>query len=99
MGHFAKVENGTVTQVIVVGNDILGEPNAAFPETELAGQEFIANKLRLAGNFYQTSYNGSFRGRYAGIGFTYDEATDEFVPPGWEYIDGEWQDPNPPEPI
>jgi hypothetical protein len=29
----------------------------------------------------RTSYNGNIRGKYAGIGDTYDEATDTFVSP------------------
>ena len=96
MSHFAKIENNEVTWVIAVSNDVLGEPTTSYPETETVGRDYIANVLGLSGNWYQTSYNGNFRGRYAGIGYTYDEATDEFVPSGWEYIDGEWQDPNPP---
>lgn len=96
MGHFAHIENDHVIQVIVISNDVLGEPTLAFPDTEGAGRAFIANTLRLPGQWRQTSWSGSFRGRFAGVGFRYDEATNEFVPPGWEYIDGQWQDPNPP---
>ena len=33
----------------------------------------------LGGRWVQTSYTGSIRGRYAGIGMKYDEALDEFV--------------------
>lgn len=33
----------------------------------------------LGGRWIQTSYTGSIRGRYAGIGMKYDEAIDEFV--------------------
>jgi hypothetical protein len=29
----------------------------------------------------RTSYNGNIRGRYAGIGYTYDETLDEFIAP------------------
>ena len=32
-------------------------------------------------NGLQTSYNGSIRGRYAGVGFTFDSANDLFIPP------------------
>ena len=51
-----------------------------FPESEAAGQAFIAS-LGLAGEWKQTSYNGNFRGRYAGIGDTYDAVNDVFVAP------------------
>jgi hypothetical protein len=72
MAHFAKVENGVVREVIVIGND--------DAPTETAGQAFIAS-LGLDGDWLQTSYNGNMRGRYAGIGYTYDAELDEFVAP------------------
>lgn len=64
MAHFAKVENGIVSQVIVVSND--------DAPTEAAGKAFIAS-IGLAGEWVQTSYNnnpveGQDRGKYAGIG-------------------------------
>lgn len=81
MGHFAKIEDGIVTEVISVSNEVLGEPTLTFPETDGAGRAFIANTLRLAGEYRQTSYNGNFRGKYAGIGDRYDAALDEFISP------------------
>jgi hypothetical protein len=78
MAHFAKVENGVVQQVIVVANDDCG--GGEFPESEPIGQAFIAS-LGLQGDWLQTSYSGSFRGRYAGIGFEYSEDSDTFVAP------------------
>ena len=65
MAHFAKIENGIVTTVIVVNNETLGD--LEFPESEAVGQEFIAS-LGLAGTWKQTSYNANFRGKYAGAG-------------------------------
>ncbi len=81
MAHFAKIEDNVVTQVIVVGNDVCGEPTLDFPDTCAVGRAFIANTLKLEGIWKQTSYNGSFRGTYAGIGYTYDPVADEFVAP------------------
>lgn len=81
MAHFAKIENNIVTNVIVISNDVCGEPTLDFPDTEGAGRAFIANTLKLAGTWKQTSYNGNFRGTYAGVGYTYDPVTDEFVAP------------------
>jgi hypothetical protein len=78
MAHFAKVINGTVEQVIVVANADCG--GGEFPESESIGQAFIAS-LGLAGEWLQTSYSGSFRGLYAGIGFEYSEESDTFVAP------------------
>jgi hypothetical protein len=72
MAHFAKVLNNIVQEVIVVSND--------DAPTEEVGQAFIAS-LGLDGEWLQTSYNNNFRGRYAGIGYTYDAELDEFVAP------------------
>jgi hypothetical protein len=81
MGYFAKIENDIVTEVIGISNQVLGEPTLAFPDTEGAGRAFIANTLKLEGEWRQTSYSGSFRGTYAGKGFTYDRDLDEFIEP------------------
>lgn len=72
MAHFARVENGVVREVIVVSND--------DAPTEAAGQAFIAS-IGLSGEWVQTSYNSNFRGKYAGIGDTYDAENDVFVSP------------------
>ena len=81
MAHFAKIENNIVTNVIVISNDVCGEPTLDFPDTDGAGRAFIANTLKLAGTWKQTSYNNNFRGAYAGIGYTYDADADVFVAP------------------
>jgi len=81
MAYFAKLENNIVVQVISVSNDVCGEPTLGFPETESAGRAFIANTLKFEGTWKQTSYNNNFRGRYAGIGYTYDADLDEFIAP------------------
>jgi hypothetical protein len=77
MAHFAQIVDGIVQQVIVISNDDAPDP---FPESEPLGQAFIAS-LGLGGEWRQTSYNSSFRGAYAGIGYTYDPELDEFIPP------------------
>lgn len=83
MAHFAKIENGVVTQVIVVANKDCG--GGEFPASEPIGQEFITGPhpdgLALDGEWRQTSYNGNFRGLYAGIGYAFDAEADEFVAP------------------
>ena len=79
MAHFAQVnDSNVVQQVIVVSNDDCG--GGDFPASEPVGQAFIAS-LGLTGTWKQTSYNGNFRARYAGIGMTYDAVLDEFVAP------------------
>lgn len=78
MAHFARIDNGTVAEVIVISDNDCPDP---APDNEAQGQQFIADVLGLPGTWLQTSYNGNFRGTYAGIGYTYDPATDKFVPP------------------
>ena len=39
------------------------------------------NALGLAGRWIDTSYTGSRRGKYAGVGDIYDAVTDTFTPP------------------
>ena len=79
MAHFARIDdNNVVREVIVISDDVAPDP---APDNEAQGQAFIADVLGLAGTWKQTSYNGNFRGTYAGIGYTYDSDLDEFVPP------------------
>jgi hypothetical protein len=78
MAHFAALdENNIVIEVIVVDNAILGNP-----ETEANGLVWLRDFDSLRGfspaQWVQTSYNGNFRGRYAGIGMIYDITTDTF---------------------
>jgi hypothetical protein len=82
MAYFAELDNtNTVLRVISVSNDVCGEPTLDFPDTCAAGRAFIANTLKLEGVWKQTSYNGNFRGTYAGVGYTYDADLDEFIAP------------------
>ena len=86
MAHFAKIENGVVREVLAIGNENCA--GGDFPESEAAGQAFIAS-LGIAGEWRQTSYNGNFRGAYAGIGYIYDAVTDTFTPPPTPEADDE----------
>jgi hypothetical protein len=78
MAHFAELDqSNTVTQVIVVNNMELVDEIGV--ESESKGIAFCTQLF--GGNWIQTSYNGNIRKNYAGIGFTYDEALDAFIPP------------------
>lgn len=76
MAHFAKLENNQVTQVIVVANEELLDNGI---ESESKGIAFCQSLF--GGVWKQTSYNRSFRKNYAGIGYTYDNERDAFIPP------------------
>ena len=78
MAHFAQVTDNIVRSVIVIDNSDCG--GGDFPDSEPIGQAFIAS-IGIDGDWLQTSYNGNFRGQYAGQGMTYDPALDEFISP------------------
>jgi len=71
MAHFAEInESNEVIRVLVTdNNDPAGDE----------GHSWLVNNL--GGTWIQTSYNGKFRGRFAGVGFTYDKDKDEFIAP------------------
>jgi hypothetical protein len=74
MAHFAEIDSNNIVQrVLVVDNSL-----------ESVGQEFLAITLGLGGTWIQTSYNATIRGKFAGIGDTYDPVADVFVSPYFE---------------
>ena len=79
MAHFAKIGlDNLVTDVLVVANRETMDSTGV--EHESIGVEFLKN---LTGHetWIQTSYNGTIRKNYAGIGYTYDSQRDAFIPP------------------
>ena len=70
MAHFARIENGKVTQVIVINNEVIG--NASGLDGEAEGIAFCQSLFGADTEWAQTSYSGAFRGKYAGIGDTFD---------------------------
>ena len=98
MAHFAKLdENNIVTEVLVVNNDVLLKSDGT--ESEYKGKVFL-NELFGSTTWVQTSYNGSIRKQYAGIGYTYDETNDVFIVPqpfnSWSLDENfDWQPPTP----
>jgi len=99
MAHFAELDdNGVVLRVIVVGNKDTADANGV--EKESIGKAFC--ERLFGGNWVQTSYNGNFRKRYAGIGYKYYPGLDAFVPPepypSWS-LNSEAADWEPPVPM
>ena len=74
MAHFARLENNIVQQVIVINNEVL--ENKPFPESESIGIAFCKSLYGADTEWLQTSYNGNFRGKYAGTGMIYDPELD-----------------------
>ena len=74
MSHFAKIENGLVTQVIVA--------EAEFFDTfiDLSPGEWLQTSYNTYAGEH-TLGGTPLRKNYAGIGFTYDKTRDAFIPP------------------
>jgi len=78
MASFAKIGlNNKVIEVLSVNNEVLKDSNGV--EQEVNGIDFLT-KLTGWAIWKQTSYNGNIRKNYAGIGYTYDEDRDAFIP-------------------
>jgi hypothetical protein len=91
MAHYAFLNDKNVVVEVIVGID----------ETEtiegLSPEEWYSNFRGLACK--RTSYSGSIRKHFAGIGFTYDKKMNAFIPPkpfpSWvlEKTTATWQPP------
>ena len=74
MAHFAKLGLGNIVErVEVVSNDIA--------TNEQAGVDFLNNLYGTRDDWKQTSYNNNIRKNFAGIGYSYDQTRDAFIPP------------------
>ncbi len=74
MAHYAFLDKDGIVTEVITGRD----------ETETV--DGISDWETYYGNIrnqdcVRTSYNGNIRYNYAGIGFTYDEERDAFIPP------------------
>jgi hypothetical protein len=79
MAHFAKLdENNVVLEVNCVHNNELLVNGI---EMEAKGVAFLVQWSGGYPFWKQTSFNGSRRKNYAGIGYTYDAQRDAFIPP------------------
>jgi len=111
MAHFAELDNNNIVKRVIVvdDNDCLNENGEHEEEVGIA---FCKNLLGQDTNWKQTSYNTKanihvnggvpFRKNYAGIGYSYDDELDAFIPPqpgfrGWVLNEttGQWEAPTP----
>jgi len=74
MAHFAKVVDGTVTQVIVA------EPEFFETFVDSSPGEWVQTSYNTRGGEH-TLGGTPLRKNYAGIGYTYDRTRDAFIPP------------------
>lgn len=87
MAHWAELDDNNIVLRVTVGSN--SEPDEGY-------QWLVEN---LGGRWVKTSYNGTIRGRFAGIGYMYDEVLDEFLPPKpddggvyvWDGVEQTWR--------
>ena len=80
MAYFAKLGVGNIVeQVISINNSVITDVNGV--EQEKLGVDFINKLYNTRDVWKQTSYNNNIRKNFAGIGYTYDEDRDAFIPP------------------
>ena len=68
MSHWAEIDKNNIVLRVLVGDNNAPDEGLAFMES-------------LGGTWVKTSYNGSIRFNYAGVGMTYDEVRDAFIAP------------------
>jgi hypothetical protein len=71
MSHFAKVENGIVTQVIVAEQDVI--------DSGLFGTGWVQTSYNTRGGQHPNGH--PLRKNYAGVGYVYDSTRDAFYAP------------------
>lgn len=71
MSHWAELDENNVVLRVLVGDN--NDPNGD------EGYQWLLDNL--GGTWVKTSYNATIRKNFAGIGYTYDEALDAFIPP------------------
>ena len=101
MAHYAFLDKNNVVTEVITGVDETELLEGKTPEQwygEFKGQRC---KRTSYNTFSNQHLNGStpFRGNYAGIGFTYDDTFDVFIPPkpfpSWKlnYTTYQWEAP------
>ena len=104
MAHYAFLDKNNIVTQVIVGRDETDLPEGVTSWEEYYGQQFgqvcKQTSYNTFGGIHRTG-GVPFRKNYAGIGFTYDEDRDAFIPPqpysSWS-LDEEsclWQSPVP----
>ena len=97
MAHFAKVEDGIVTQVLVAEQDYINKLDGEWVQTSYNTR----GNVHYAPNSNTPDDGVALRYNYAGIGYTYDREKDAFIEPqpflSWILDDATclWNPPTP----
>lgn len=66
MSHWAEIDSDNKVIRVIVGDNALPDEGEAFVNS-------------LGGTWVKTSYNGTIRGKFAGVGDDYDPVADIFI--------------------
>lgn len=80
MAYFAQLDNNNIVLQVIAVNDKNTSTEDGL-ENENIGIAFCKNLFGEGTFWRQTSYNDNFRKNYAGIGYSYNEILDGFIPP------------------
>jgi len=86
MAHYAFLDGNNVVVKVIVGIDetvtqIDTDGKVVGGSSEAWEKFYESQAIHLGLTCKRTSYNGNIRGKYAGIGYTYDADLDEFIAP------------------
>jgi hypothetical protein len=81
MSHFAQVENGTVTQVIVAEQDFIDAGHVGDPANWVQTSYNTRAGVHYSPETGEPDGGVALRGNYAGIGYVYDAELDAFYAP------------------
>ena len=93
MAHYAFLDSNNVVVKVITGVDEtvtqLDNGMEVGGSTEAWEQFYESQSWHSGLTCKRTSYNGNFRGVYAGIGYTYDAVNDVFVAPPAPEVEAE----------
>ncbi len=100
MAHYALLDENNVVLNVIVGKDEGGDTDWEIYYSNVTGKNCKRTSYNTTGGVHK---NGGtpFRKNYAGIGFTYDESKDAFIPEkpynSWALDENtcQWQPPTP----
>lgn len=84
MAHYAFIDDNNIVTQVIVGRDEDDLAEGVTSWEDYYGNIHGQRCLRTSYNTVAGVHNGGgepYRGNYAGIGYTYDEALDAFLPP------------------
>jgi|TARA_B100000035_G_scaffold217621_1_gene186608 hypothetical protein len=102
MAHYARVNSeNIVLYVTPIPNEMITDENGVEHEERAFEHLYATIPDSVGDTWVQTSYNNNLRGRYAGIGYTWDADNNVFISPqpypSWTLNTEtfEWDPPSP----